>query len=80
MEAEGLDFQTRVRLGYLDIARAEPDRVVVVLQQQRPRPVELGHQSVYRRSLAHELGSDRFSGSNVLISKILMTGRNRRNR
>jgi dTMP kinase len=30
MEAEGLDFQTRVRLGYLDIARAEPERVVVV--------------------------------------------------
>jgi dTMP kinase len=45
MEAEGIDFQTRVRLGYLEIARVEPERVLVV---NGHRPIQEIHSEIWQ--------------------------------
>ena len=45
MEAEGIRFQTRVRLGYLDIAKQHPDRFMVVNGDQS---VETVHKEIIK--------------------------------
>jgi len=53
-EAEGLEFQERVRQGYRALARREPERVHLIAADQRPKEVEAEIQRVVDEKLRRQ--------------------------